>query len=401
MSWNGSGTFDLIYNWEADAAANIDISAPRMDGQESDIASNGFGNTLTRDGQGSATANLPMNNFRHTGVANGVAATDYAALGQVLGGQINWAVAGGTSDAITATYVPAIATLTDGQLCGFRASAANTTTTPSFAPNGLTAYTITKGGGAAVVAGDIPGDLAECLLRYNLANTRWELLNPASNSNVNRTAVNDAAYNVLSTDRIIAYTAISTARVVDLIAAASFPVGTVLTIVDESGSCSTSKTITVTRASSDTIKSSAGSTTTFVLNGAYAWVKLESNGSNQWTVIGQSTLILSDQTAFGGAGIVSYSGGSQSGSGTYTVDPGLGALQYITNAGAFTLAAPGKDGSCDILVTNNGSASTVSFSGFTVGANTGDALDTTNTHKFIITVVGINSVYTYFIKALQ
>src|SRR5581483_6415222 len=99
--------------------------------------------------------------------------------------------------------------------------------------------------------------------------------------------------------------------------------------------------------------------------------------------------------------ITSFSGGSQSGGGTFTVDPGKGPLQYITNAGNFTLAAPAADGSVDILVTNNNAAGTISFSGFTVGSNTGEALDTTNTHKFMITVVTINSVSTYFVKALQ
>jgi hypothetical protein len=92
----------------------------------------------------------------------------------------SWVVAGGTADAITATYSPAITTLEDGQLCFFRATAANATTTPSFSPNGLTARTIRMKGGAAVYAGAIPGAMAEVILRYNLANTRWELLNPAA-----------------------------------------------------------------------------------------------------------------------------------------------------------------------------------------------------------------------------
>ena len=91
----------------------------------------------------------------------------------------NWVVAGGTADAITATYSPAITTLADGQLCFFRASAANATTTPSFSPNGLTARTITMKGGSALRVNEIPAANAEVILRYNLANTRWELLNPA------------------------------------------------------------------------------------------------------------------------------------------------------------------------------------------------------------------------------
>ena len=95
---------------------------------------------------------------------------------------IPWAVAGGSSDAIAVTYSPVVAALTDGLTLQFRASAANATTTPTFSPNGLTAHTITKYGGSALVAKDIPAALAECLIVYNLANTRWELLDAATST---------------------------------------------------------------------------------------------------------------------------------------------------------------------------------------------------------------------------
>ncbi len=93
-------------------------------------------------------------------------------------GTIFIAAAAGTADAITADYTPDIS-LADLTLVAFIATAANATTTPTFAPDGLTAHTIVKKGGAALVAGDIPGAGAVCLLEYNLANTRWELLNPS------------------------------------------------------------------------------------------------------------------------------------------------------------------------------------------------------------------------------
>lgn len=91
-----------------------------------------------------------------------------------------WVIAGGTADAITATYAPAIIALIDGVQLSFRAATANLTTTPTFSPNGLTARTITKLGGAPLVAGDIEGGNHECTVRYNLAATRWELINPAA-----------------------------------------------------------------------------------------------------------------------------------------------------------------------------------------------------------------------------
>lgn len=82
--WNGSGVFTFPYNWEQDAANGINIRADRMDSQFFIISTNGFANTLTRDGQGFATANLPMNGFHFTGLGNGSLSGDSAALGQVF-----------------------------------------------------------------------------------------------------------------------------------------------------------------------------------------------------------------------------------------------------------------------------------------------------------------------------
>lgn len=105
---------------------------------------------------------------------------DRVTVDQLLATGSAWVAAGGTVNAITATYSPALLVLADGVMCAFRASGANTSTTPTFAPNGLTARTIVKSGGVALAVNDIPRGNYECLLRYNLANTRWELLNPAS-----------------------------------------------------------------------------------------------------------------------------------------------------------------------------------------------------------------------------
>lgn len=93
-------------------------------------------------------------------------------------GKGQWAVAAGTVDAITVTGLAGTSTVPDGFLTGFRATGANTSTTPNLSFNGLTARTIVKCGGQALLAGDIPRANYECMVRYNLANTRWELLNP-------------------------------------------------------------------------------------------------------------------------------------------------------------------------------------------------------------------------------
>lgn len=172
MAFNGSGVFVRLYNWANDKAANIKVRADRMDNEMNGFAT-GLSTCITKDGQTTITANLPMAGYRHTGVGNASARNDYAAAGQVQDGKLNWVAAGGTVDAITATYSPAITALVDGQECCVRTSGTNTSTTPTFAPNGLTARTIVKNGGSPLVAGDIP---TEAMLRYDLANTRWELV---------------------------------------------------------------------------------------------------------------------------------------------------------------------------------------------------------------------------------
>jgi hypothetical protein len=85
--------------------------------------------------------------------------------------------ASGTVDAITANYTPDL-TLTNLTTAAFVSTGANTSTIPTFAPDGLTAHTITARGGAALVAGDIGPAGFVALVEYNSAGTRWELLNP-------------------------------------------------------------------------------------------------------------------------------------------------------------------------------------------------------------------------------
>ena len=98
-----------------------------------------------------------------------------------------------------------------------------------------------------------------------------------------RTAVSDAAYTALTTDRLIAYTAITAPRTVALPASSSYPTGTVLTIVDESGACSPTNAILVAPNGTDVINGVA--TTPIQIGSPYAYVQLESNQAGKWTVI--------------------------------------------------------------------------------------------------------------------
>ncbi len=98
-----------------------------------------------------------------------------------------------------------------------------------------------------------------------------------------RTAVSDASYTVLATDRTVAYTALTAARAVALPASSAYPTGTRLLIVDETGNCSVTNTITVNAAGMDTIDGAASA----VVNQAFGFIGLDSSGAGHWTIIDQ------------------------------------------------------------------------------------------------------------------
>jgi hypothetical protein len=89
---------------------------------------------------------------------------------------------GGTADALTATYAPAVTALTNGMTLLVRAASANATTTPTFTPNSgvIAAAAIVKGNGLALAAGDIAGAGHWIELQYDTALGKWVLMNPAT-----------------------------------------------------------------------------------------------------------------------------------------------------------------------------------------------------------------------------
>lgn len=97
-------------------------------------------------------------------------------------GEMSIATAGGTANAITASFTPAISTLTAGMTLYIRAASANTTTSPTFTPNSgvVTAKTIVKGNNLALAAGDIAGDGHWIHLQYDATLDKWVLHNPAT-----------------------------------------------------------------------------------------------------------------------------------------------------------------------------------------------------------------------------
>jgi microcystin-dependent protein len=86
--------------------------------------------------------------------------------------------AGGTANAITASFMPVITALTHHQIVYVRAAAANTGAA-TFQADATTAYAIYKGANKDLLPGDIAGAGHLLALRRDQTLGKWELLNPA------------------------------------------------------------------------------------------------------------------------------------------------------------------------------------------------------------------------------
>ena len=160
MAYNGTGTFNRIYNWTTDVANGINIEAARMDTEDSGFAT-GLSNAITKDGQTTITANIPFNSKKITGLANGSARTDSIALGQVQDGTYRTlGTLGGSADTYTATPSPAITAYATGSEFNLKVNADNTGAS-TLNVNAVAAKNIKKYDGAGAVVDLEAGDLQQ------------------------------------------------------------------------------------------------------------------------------------------------------------------------------------------------------------------------------------------------
>tara|TARA_R110000868_G_scaffold66695_8_gene198539 strand:+ start:4526 stop:5719 length:1194 start_codon:yes stop_codon:yes gene_type:complete len=173
MSYNGTGTFNINSAGQP-VVTGTTITSTAFNLLTTDLAT-GLTTALTKDGQTTPTANIPMGTFKITGLGAGSATTDAAQYGQLQANATTIATVTGT-DTLVGSLAPALTAYATGNLFSFVAVNTNTGAT-TININSLGAKNITKLGTTALAAGDIVSGQVH-LIEYD--GTRFQLINPAA-----------------------------------------------------------------------------------------------------------------------------------------------------------------------------------------------------------------------------
>jgi hypothetical protein len=188
MSFNGSGTFQINTAGQPVVAGTV-ITATAFNALTADLAT-GLSTCVTKDGQTTVTANLPMGGNKLTGLGAGTLGTDSARLSQVQGGISSLLGVSGI-DTITGSGSPQVTAYTTGQMFWFVASGTNTGAA-TLNIDSLGVKSITRGT-AALAAGDIiSGSIA--LVVYD--GTQFQLLSINRSIQVNGTIASATTTNI-------------------------------------------------------------------------------------------------------------------------------------------------------------------------------------------------------------
>ena len=172
MSFNGSGTFVINTAGQPVVSGTV-ISSTAFNALTADLAT-GLSTCLTKDGQTTPTANIPMGSNKITGLALGTDATDAPTLSQVQSTTVKLIASVSGADTITGSLTPSLAAYAAGQMFYFVA-AGNNTGAVTLNINSLGAKNVTKNGTTALVAGEIKSGQTVTVI-YD--GTRFQIVNP-------------------------------------------------------------------------------------------------------------------------------------------------------------------------------------------------------------------------------
>lgn len=366
MAWDGNGSFSRTNGdktgataWQQDQSAGVKIRADRHDTHDQDLAG-GINNCLTKDGQNTPTADLPMGGRKHTNVSAAAARNQYATLAQVQdgGGQYG-GTAGGTADAITISLTPSPGAYAAGQIFSFIANADNTgNVTLNISSIGV--KNIKKAGGVGLAAGDIKnGDPVSVI--YD--GTDFRLIAQPDKVWIDHghtpTFGSTTTFTVPGDQTSI------------------YAVGTRLKITDAStlyatvtnSAFSSVTTVTVTLDSGDLSASISKVETSAITDKNIPQDLLKSGDIGSTVQAYDADTLKSDETKNLTAGHTSdIHAIGNSGTGTVEIDPRLSKLQTLTVNGSFTLGHLASVGGATLLLVTNDATGgySISLTGWTV-----------------------------------
>jgi hypothetical protein len=177
MSFNGSGTFQINTAGQPVVTGTV-ISSTAFNALTADLAT-GLSTCITKDGQTTPSANIPMGGFKITGLANATNATDAVNYSQLQSSAAKYLSVSGT-DTITAALTPALTVYTAGDTFSFTVANTNTTTV-TINIDSLGAKSITRDGSTGLAAGDlVAGEVV--MIVYD--GTRFQVINPNAFTNL-------------------------------------------------------------------------------------------------------------------------------------------------------------------------------------------------------------------------
>jgi hypothetical protein len=177
LSYNGSGTFQINTSGQPVVAGTV-ISSTAFNSLTSDLAT-GLSTAITKDGQTTVTANIPLAGFKITGLGAATVGTDAVRYSQIQSNTDKLVTVSGT-DTLTGSVTPALTAYAAGNLFSFVVANTNTTAV-TINIDGVGSKAITRTGSTPLVAGDmVAGQVA--VIEYD--GTRFQLLNGNSFTNL-------------------------------------------------------------------------------------------------------------------------------------------------------------------------------------------------------------------------
>ena len=290
MSYNGSGTFQINSAGQP-VVTGTTISSTAFNALTADLAT-GLSTALTKDGQTTPTANIPLGGYKITGLANATLSTDAMAYGQFTA----FGVPGYTTTATAAGTTTLTVSSTQQQF--FTGSTTQTVVLPvtstlvlgqSFRIVNMSTgvVTVNSSGGNAVVAMVALAEVTvTCILTSGTTAASWDI------QYTGKSAVTGTGSMVLATSPTLVTPTLgaATATTVNKVTFTAPATGSTLTIAD--GKVLTaSNSITIAGTDSTVMTFPTTSTTVAGLGVVQAWTKSQSGTPVALTSTSNSTAI--------------------------------------------------------------------------------------------------------------